>query len=581
MAHVSLYRKYRSQTFGDLIGQDHVVRTLQNAVAQGKISHAYLFTGPRGTGKTSTARLLAKSLCAENGPTADPQESDPIVQSITDGSCPDVIEIDAASESSVESIRENIIETAEYRPLVARYRVYIIDEVHDLSAKAFDALLKTIEEPPAHLIFILATTEYNKVPPTIRSRCQKYEFHRASMQNLAARIQHVADAEGVTIDPEAVTAIARMADGAYRDALTLLEQAMITADGHITLAQVYDQLGLVPETTVDNLLTHVAAQNIPEVLALLEEVFQLGRDPRALLESGLYRLADLTRATYDIRENNDAVRHASLHETAARLGRETILRLRGEFAAAHKEIRNISLPRLWLESELVRISQDLARPAVGPVRTDARSAESRPPERRGPEATPAAPRAESRSQERRAQEPRAQEPRSQEPRSQESRSPEMGSGGGKPAESGSPSAVPAEQSPGLDSPGKDSPVQDSSGGESTSWERVLAQFKPGMVHPLKLATASIESFDSDVLTVAIARSIDLDWWNENPKRLGFLETVVREVYGPKTRLRLVAGQRAETPRADTGAVEYVLQGDPLADAIKRIVDEVEPDGKPE
>ena len=221
------------------------MRTLQNGITSGRIAHSYLFTGPRGTGKTSTARLLAKALCCDNGPSAEPDDTCEICKAITSGSCVDVIEMDAASESGVEEIRSQIVEAAEYLPMICRYKIYIIDEVHDLSAKAFDALLKTIEEPPAHVIFVLATTEYNKVPPTIRSRCQKFEFHRASMQDLVSRLAYVAESEEVAAEPAALAAIARMADGGYRDGLTLLEQAILTADGKITLQQVYDQLGIV------------------------------------------------------------------------------------------------------------------------------------------------------------------------------------------------------------------------------------------------------------------------------------------------------------------------------------------------
>src|SRR5437588_8710900 len=323
LAYVSLYRKYRSQTFSDLVGQEHVVKTLQNAISSGKIAHSYLFTGPRGTGKTSTARLLAKALCCEKGPTTEPCNECSICLSITDGSCIDVFEMDAASESGVDDVRDAIVNVTEYRPAVARYKVFIIDEVHDLSGKAFDALLKTVEEPPPHIIFVLATTEYNKVPPTIRSRCQRFEFHRATLEDLVSRLEHVATAEGVKVEPGALNAIARMADGGFRDALTLLEQAIIASpSAQITLQDIYDQLGLITEDITDRILDAVASGNVMSLTEQLEEQTRVGRDPGAILESLLYRMADLTRIAFRVDQGvvTDAARQAAGQEFAVRIG---------------------------------------------------------------------------------------------------------------------------------------------------------------------------------------------------------------------------------------------------------------------
>lgn len=370
MSHLALYRKYRSQSFQDLVGQDHVVRTLSQAIEQGKIAHAYLFTGPRGTGKTSTARLLAKALNCTDGPRVDPPEDDPICQDIAAGTCLDVLEMDAAGESGADDVRERIVEASQYQPAYCRYRVFIIDEVHDLSAKAFDVLLKTIEEPPAHVIFILATTEYNKVPPTIRSRCQKFEFHRGTLADLYRRLTEVCEREGFEADPAALNAIARMADGGYRDALTLLEQAALTADGKITLEHVYDQLGLVSDEQIDIMIRAIVKHDFAGIIKETEEIYRRGRDPRAILESLLYRLADLTRAVYRIESSSttDAAAEAGLSAAAADIGAEKLLSLRGFCAEAHRTIQSVSLPRVWLEAELVRISQVMAGPpAVAPI----------------------------------------------------------------------------------------------------------------------------------------------------------------------------------------------------------------------
>jgi DNA polymerase-3 subunit gamma/tau len=358
VSQLALYRKYRSQTFSDLVGQDHVVKTLQSAIAQGKFSHAYLFTGPRGTGKTSTARLLAKALNCEKGPAPEPCNACEACVSITNGSAMDVLEMDAASESGVDQVREAIVQASEYLPAVCRYRVFIIDEVHDLSGKAFDALLKTIEEPPEHVVFILATTEYNKVPPTIRSRCQRFEFHRGSVQDVADRLAHVAKAEGIDYEPAALAAISRMADGGYRDALTLLDQAVLTADGKVTLELVYGQLGLVADETADALLRAMAEVDIAAIVSVLDDIYRSGRDPRSIIESLLLRLSELTRAAYgiDVGSLKDSSLEAGLTGTASLIGKERILAFRTELATAHREVRDVSLPRVWVEAEIVRIA---------------------------------------------------------------------------------------------------------------------------------------------------------------------------------------------------------------------------------
>ena len=362
MSQLALYRKYRSQTFGDLVGQPHVVKTLQSAIQQGKFAHAYLFTGPRGTGKTSTARLLAKALNCEKGPSTEPcNECEPCL-SITAGNCLDVLEMDAASESGVDDVREAIVQASEYKPAFCRFRVFIIDEVHDLSGKAFDALLKTIEEPPEHVVFILATTEYNKVPPTVRSRCQRFEFHRGSVQQVASRLQYVAEQEKIECDPAALAAIARMADGGYRDALTLLEQAILTCDGKVTLELVYEQLGLIADESADALLKAMAENDVPAIVQGLDEIYRTGRDPRSIIESLLLRLADLTRAAYGI-EVGDSSHGDRLTATASQIGKDRLLLFRSELSTAHRAVRDVSLPRIWVESELVRTSQ-LTAPSV-------------------------------------------------------------------------------------------------------------------------------------------------------------------------------------------------------------------------
>jgi DNA polymerase-3 subunit gamma/tau len=382
MAHLALYRKYRSQKFADLIGQDPVVRTLQNAIEKGRIAHAYLFTGPRGTGKTSAARLLAKALTCVNGPAPEPCNQCENCLSIMDGSAMDLIEIDAASESGVDNVRETIVEAVDYHPTTFRYKVFIIDEVHDLSRNAFDALLKTIEEPPAHVVFILATTEFNRVPPTIRSRCQRFEFHRGTVQDLHKRLAQVAEAEGIEAEAAALGVIAKMADGGYRDALTLLEQAMVTADGPITQEHVYQQLGLISEDALDALIQAVHHGESRPIVEKLDEIYRSGRDPRTIVEAMLMRLSDLTRASYGLSSasSNDSSLEAATRSLSVEIGQADLIRLQGRLAQIHALIRDVTIPRVWLESSLLGHAHPTNAASQEPAAAPAPRAESRPAE---------------------------------------------------------------------------------------------------------------------------------------------------------------------------------------------------------
>jgi len=542
VSYLSLYRKYRSQTFDDLVGQGHVVRTLQNGISSGRIAHAYLFTGPRGTGKTSTARLLAKALCCESGPTPHPDNTCEICHSITTGNCVDVIEMDAASEAGVEDIREKIVEVVEYQPMIARYKVFIIDEVHDLSAKAFDALLKTIEEPPSHIIFILATTEYNKVPATIRSRCQKHEFHRASMADLMGRLQHVIAGEGLDAEPAAVSAIARMADGGYRDALTLLEQAILTAeDNKVTLQQIYDQLGLINDEVVDSLLLAIKGEDIPKIIDTLGEVFRLGRDPRAVIESLLYRLADLTRVAYGVDSGADVTQEAAMHETAAKIGRERLLMLRTSLSEAHKVIRDITLPRIWLESELVRVAQNKqAAAAEAPARVAAKEAGVA-------EVKGSAP-AQSLSGQEKAEKL-------------------------APQRVDSPAAKPATDNNGQSAVQHITPADVGSSVQELNdrWHVLLGELPPQTAHAKKLVESKVIDVKDKYLRVEVTHNLFLSWFEENPARKTFVQGFVEKVFGPGWQALYVApGKRAASVH-EVAAVELPAEGARLEQLAREIL----------
>lgn len=274
---------------------------------------------------------------------------------------PDVTEMDAASESGVDQVRAHIVAQSNYSPMEARYRIFIIDEVHDLSQKGFDALLKTIEEPPPHVVFILATTELHKVPITIRSRCQKYEFRRGTLQQIEERLRYVCEQEGIQFDEEALRAIARMADGGYRDALTLLEQVHLTVDGKLTRDAVLTQLGLVSEESLDELLRHMSAENLQSVLEQVAALIQQGKEPKAIVESLALRLNELMRALYIPGEAGSTEHEIAF---AKELGADRVLKYQEELVHSVRDVRDVTLPRVWVELTLLRLAQCNEQPLI-------------------------------------------------------------------------------------------------------------------------------------------------------------------------------------------------------------------------
>jgi DNA polymerase-3 subunit gamma/tau len=281
-AYQVIARKWRPRTFADVVGQDHVVRTLRNAIGRQRIAHAYLFVGPRGTGKTSTARIFAKALNCTGGPNADFDPADPACVAIAEGSHLDVIEIDGASNNGVDQVRD-LRETVRYAPAQGRFKVYIIDEVHMLSAAAFNALLKTLEEPPAHVKFIFATTDPQKVLPTIVSRCQRFDLKPIPEELIVTRLQLISAAEGIQADPAALACIARLADGGMRDAQSILDQMISFCGTTVTEPDVLEVYGLVSAAQVAELAGAVAAGDQRRIVALVDACDAAGRDLVRLL----------------------------------------------------------------------------------------------------------------------------------------------------------------------------------------------------------------------------------------------------------------------------------------------------------
>ena len=366
---MSLYRIYRPQTFEDVVGQEHVARTLRNALTADppRVAHAYLFTGPRGIGKTTNARLLAKCLNCENGPTPTPcNKCDFCVRVSKNQPVMDLVEIDAASNTGVDNVRENIIDKVNNAPSQGKYRVTIIDEVHMLSPSSFNALLKTIEEPPPHAIFILATTETHKVPQTIISRCQRFDFRRVTPVDIAKRLTYVAEAEKMVLQPEAAKLIARHADGALRDGLTLLEQVSAFSAEEISAADVRLVLGGVPQELLDGLVESVANQDAASVFGLIEKAVEEGASFAQLSRDLTAYARDLLLLTvgYAGDESLSAGERATRARHSELLGRGRLERLITLLRDAEKEMRQSTDHRLLLELTLVRSCDGAALPAA-------------------------------------------------------------------------------------------------------------------------------------------------------------------------------------------------------------------------
>ena len=362
-------RKYRPQTFDDLVGQTHVSRTLKNAVAQNRLAHAYLFVGPRGVGKTSTARILAKSLNCINGPTVTPCGVCDNCREIAGGNSLDVIEIDGASNNSVEDVRQ-LRENVRYAPAKGRYKIYLIDEVHMLSSAAFNALLKTLEEPPEHVKFIFATTEPQKVLATILSRCQRFDLHRIPANLIAQHLQFIAKKENITLEPAAAHAIARGAEGGLRDAESMLDQLVAFCGEKIAESDVLNVFGFTSEQTVSDLTGRILRGETPEAIDLLHEQCEAGKDMMRLMADLIAYLRDLlvSKAKPDaINEDVDADVQKSLAAHAELISIDRLLELIDQFAAAEGRMKWVPNKKLHFEVAVIKAIQSLGQATLDEV----------------------------------------------------------------------------------------------------------------------------------------------------------------------------------------------------------------------
>ena len=381
-AYLVLARKYRPQTFTDLVGQEALVRTLENAIQSNRIHHAYVLTGIRGVGKTTTARILAKALNCENGPSVTWADDDAQCQAIANGRHVDVLEFDAASHTGVDDMRQ-LFEGVGYLPVQGRYKIYIIDEVHMLSRQAFNALLKTLEEPPAHVKFIFATTEAHKIPVTVLSRCQRFDLRRIAVAELQTHFTKICAQEGVQAEPAAISLVARAAEGSVRDGLSLLDQAMALAgDAPITAELVATMIGKADAERLYTLLENLLAGDVPAALAVLRDLYTTGTDPLLLLNELMTMTHLLTRLkvvpglkTAEELTEQERTRGVAL---ADRLSLENLGRAYQLLLTAAAEAKQAPRPIEAVEMALVRVGYLAPLPAVATLLQQVQSGVTQP-----------------------------------------------------------------------------------------------------------------------------------------------------------------------------------------------------------
>ncbi len=356
----ALYRKYRSQTFSQLVGQEVVAKTLKQAVEQEKISHAYLFSGPRGTGKTSVAKIFAKAMNCPNQVGGEPCNNCYICQAVTDGSLEDVIEMDAASNNGVDEIRD-IRDKSTYAPSVAHYKVYIIDEVHMLSTGAFNALLKTLEEPTPNVVFILATTELHKIPATILSRVQRFEFKSIKTQDIRDHIFHILEKEGIDYESEAVEIIARRAEGGMRDALSILDQALsLTQDARLTTAVSEEITGTISLSALDNYVAALAQKDVTRALENLNLIFDHGKSMTRFVTDLLQYLRDILI----VQTGGENTHYSDLFKDNLGLSQAVLFEMIGIATSSLADIKASLQPKIYAEMMTIRLAELEVKPEI-------------------------------------------------------------------------------------------------------------------------------------------------------------------------------------------------------------------------
>ncbi|MCP9808065.1 DNA polymerase III subunit gamma/tau [Cyanobium sp. HWJ4-Hawea] len=541
-AYQPLHHKYRPQRFDQLVGQEAIAATLGNALRQNRIAPAYLFSGPRGTGKTSSARILARSLncIGADGPTPEPCGSCELCKSIASGQALDVIEIDAASNTGVDNIRE-LIERSRFAPVQARWKVYVIDECHMLSTAAFNALLKTLEEPPPRVVFVLATTDPQRVLPTILSRCQRFDFRRIPMAALEQHLGWIAEQEQIGITAEALYVVAQRAQGGLRDAESLLDQLSLLPSP-IEAAAVWELLGVVPEQELLNLASAMAASEPLTLLEASRELLERGREPGAVLQGLASLLRDLVLAgTAPDRLELTSVSpqfRSELPELARRIGKAKLLHWQAQLKGSEQQLRHSVNPRLWLEVLLLGLLAEaqVAAPAMpakvapqapqAPHQTPlAQTAPTTPTAATTPAAAPAAPTAPA-----------------------------------------TPPAPIAGQSPPGESPPEVGTLEPNTANLPELWQQVLAGLELPSTRMLLSQQAQLVRLDGKRAVVSVAGN----WMAMVQSRLPLLEKAMTQALGNPRQLTLESG--GEVPQAQPSAPALpVIPAAPVARAAVQAI----------
>jgi len=521
MAYQSLYLKYRPQRFADVVGQDHVCRTLRNALGQGKVAHAYLFCGPRGTGKTTTARLLAKALCCTSspGPTQEPCNECPSCIGIREGTLLDVVELDAASNRGIDEVR-NLREIIGYQPTWARYKILIVDEVHQMTKEAFNALLKTLEEPPEHAFFILATTDPQKVPVTILSRCQRFDFRRVSMPEAVALLRRMSDAEGFSAEEAALAAIARLSDGCVRDAITTLDQVAAYTDGQVSVAAVNEVVGGAGFDLLFELSDILARGAAAEVFPFVEHLVAEGKSCVQVMEELMRHMRNVLVARLGAASETgleaDAATVKRYVDQAKGFTEGRLAGAIGRVAQALDEMRWNGQHRIVTEIALVEIAGGFLGESNAPEKPAARPERPRPAARKPAPAKAASVPAV------------------------------VGATGRSPA--AEPDAFdlrpPAPEPPTVEPPAADSP-EEPHGSATPEWQRAVIAIVQQRARLSPALTESTASVVGDELVVSVPKSFHRDVFRgalDDPDQAAEILRIVADIYGSALRVVCEVGE---------------------------------------